>query len=83
MASATGIRIETQVEPSPGITPPPPLENGDRLKRPEFERRYDAMPHAKAELVDGVVYMASPVNHERHGRPHFVERLKAAAGPGS
>jgi hypothetical protein len=35
----------------------PPLENGDRLTRPEFERRYQAMPHIKkAELIEGVVY---------------------------
>jgi Uma2 family endonuclease len=40
----------------------PPLENGDRLTRPEFERRYQAMPHIKkAELVEGVVYMPSPI----------------------
>lgn len=29
----------------------PPLENGDRLTRSDFERRYEAMPHVKkAEL---------------------------------
>lgn len=50
----------------------PPLENGDRLTRAEFERRYDAMPHLKkAELIEGIVYMGSPVGHEGHGRPHF------------
>jgi hypothetical protein len=49
----------------------PPLENGDRLTRAEFERRYDAMPHLKkAELIEGVVYMGSPVRHEHHGKPH-------------
>ncbi len=41
---------------------PPPLEPGDRLTREEFERRYQAMPHLKkAELIEGVVYMPSPV----------------------
>ncbi len=36
----------------------PPLENGDRLTRSEFERRYEAMPNVKtAELIEGVVYM--------------------------
>ena len=31
-----------------------PLENGDRLTRDEFERRYDAMPGLKkAELIEG------------------------------
>ena len=40
----------------------PPLENGDRLTRREFERRYHAMPHLrKAELIEGTVYMPSPV----------------------
>ena len=56
-----------------GTTPRaiPPLENGDRLSRPEFERRYDAMPHLKkAELIEGIVYMPSPVRHRVHGRPH-------------
>ena len=49
----------------------PPLENGDRLTREEFERRYDAMPDLKkAELINGVVYMGSPVRFSNHGRPH-------------
>src|SRR3954451_11326174 len=48
-----------------------PLEPGDRLTRDEFERRYDAMSGVKkAELIEGVVYMPSPVRHRRHGRPH-------------
>lgn len=51
--------------------PVPPLEAGDRLTRAEFERRYAAMPHVKkAELVEGVVYMPSPVSQEGHGEPH-------------
>lgn len=38
----------------------PPLENGDRLTRDEFERRYQAIPHLKkAELIQGVVYIPS------------------------
>ena len=48
----------------------PPLENGDRLTRAEFMRRYDAMPDVKAELIEGVVYLSSPVRHKYHGRPH-------------
>jgi Uma2 family endonuclease len=47
----------------------PPLENGDRLTRAEFERRYEAMPGLKkAELVEGVVYVPSPVRYIQHGR---------------
>ncbi|PSB25896.1 Uma2 family endonuclease [Stenomitos frigidus] len=49
----------------------PPLENGDRLTRPEFERRYHAMPNLrKAELIEGVVYMASPLRFTPHAEPH-------------
>ncbi len=48
----------------------PELQQGDRLTRAEFERRYEAMPHLKkAELIDGTVYMGSPVS-ARHGIPH-------------
>jgi len=50
----------------------PRLENGDRLTRAEFERRFDAMPDLKkAELIEGIVYLGSPVRHEGHGKPHF------------
>lgn len=50
----------------------PPLENGDRLTRDEFHRRYEAMPeNIKAELINGVVYMSSPVRVKKHGKPHF------------
>jgi len=50
----------------------PELENGDYLTREEFERRYEAMPDLKkAELIEGVVYMPSPVRHGRHSHPHI------------
>lgn len=50
----------------------PPLQDGDRLTRAEFERRYDAMPALnKAELIEGVVTMPPPVSFEGHGGPHF------------
>ncbi|RCJ40780.1 hypothetical protein A6770_10260 [Nostoc minutum NIES-26] len=49
----------------------PPLESGDRLSRHEFERRYTAMPHIKkAELIEGIVYVASPLRFNSHGKPH-------------
>jgi len=49
----------------------PPLQSGDRLTRLEFERRYAAAPHIKkAELIEGIVYVASPLRHEQHGKPH-------------
>lgn len=50
----------------------PPLENGDHLTRAEFERRYEAMPAVKkAELIEGKVYMPSPVRLKSHGEPHL------------
>lgn len=50
----------------------PPLQNGDHLTRIEFERRYAANPHLKkAELIEGVVYVPSPVSLE-HSKRHAV-----------
>ncbi len=55
-----------------GLPALPPLQNGDHLSRAEFERRYDAMPGVKkAELIEGVVHMPSPVIHQQHGKQHF------------
>jgi hypothetical protein len=49
---------------------PPPLIEGIELDQPEFHRRYVAMPPGtRAELIDGVVYMPSPVSFE-HGDAH-------------
>lgn len=49
----------------------PPLEAGDHLSRCEFERRYLARPDLKkAELIEGRVYMPSPVRMKSHGQPH-------------
>jgi Uma2 family endonuclease len=51
---------------------PPPLaldrlENGDMLTATEFLRRYSAAPKVKkAELIEGNVYMSSPVSYD-HG----------------
>ncbi len=46
----------------------PPLENGDRLDQKTFHERYEAMPpHVRAELIGGIVYMASP-QKKRHSR---------------
>lgn len=67
---AAPIRVETAGPASNGRVPP--LENGDRLSRAEFEQRYEAMPELKkAELLEGVVYVPSPVRVRKHGGPHF------------
>ncbi|MFN8525533.1 MAG: Uma2 family endonuclease [Chloroflexota bacterium] len=53
------------------IESPASLESGDHLSQAEFHRRYSARPDIrKAELVEGVVYLASPVRVDRHGEPH-------------
>jgi Uma2 family endonuclease len=50
---------------------PLPIESGDRLTRVEFHRRYCAHSEIKkAELVEGVVYVGSPVRAAAHGIPH-------------
>ncbi|HXP62871.1 MAG TPA: Uma2 family endonuclease [Dongiaceae bacterium] len=49
----------------------PLLEAGDQLSRDEFERRYERLPELKkAELIEGTVYMPSPVRVHRHAKPH-------------
>ena len=48
----------------------PPLQNGDHLTGAEFMRRYEAaFDINKAELVEGVVFMPSPVSL-KHGEVH-------------
>ena len=50
----------------------PPLENGDLLTQGEFLRRYEDMPGLKkAELIEGVVHMPSPVSFH-HARPDGI-----------
>jgi len=46
------------------------LENGDRLSREEFERRYTASQIKKAELIEGIVYVTAPLRFVPHGKPH-------------
>jgi len=62
----------------------PTLENGDtadatlrvscrsakRLTRIEFENRYSKSNVKKAELIEGIVYIASPLRITKHGNPH-------------
>ena len=48
---------------------PLPLESGEFMHSREFLRRYERMPQVKkAELIEGVVYMGSPVS-VRHAKP--------------
>src|SRR5438270_6927183 len=52
--------------------PVPLLANGDRMKQPEFHRRYEQYPEdVKFELIGGTVYMTSPLRRA-HGLYHPV-----------
>jgi hypothetical protein len=62
----------------PSVTPPmaPPLENGDRLTAAEFLRRYEAAADVrKAQLIEGVVHMPSPVRATAHAKPDGLIQL--------
>jgi Uma2 family endonuclease len=50
----------------------PPLTNGDKLTRYEFERRYNTTSKPKkAELIEGIVYiMPAALRFRSHGQPH-------------
>jgi Uma2 family endonuclease len=66
------LSIDMSVGISKSTRPVLPLQQGDRLTRAEFERRFDATPGLKrAELLEGVVYMPPPVSHDEHSGPHF------------
>jgi len=48
----------------------PPLHSGDRLTQPEFHRRYELEPELKhVQLIEGIVFMASPTRSNLHGKP--------------
>ncbi|MEZ4713067.1 MAG: Uma2 family endonuclease [Caldilineaceae bacterium] len=69
---STIILPQIQAGTTPAIAETPPLAAGDRLPRAEFERRYLAHPEIKkAELLEGIVYMPSPVKFKRHANPHL------------
>jgi Uma2 family endonuclease len=61
---------------APASRPPLPLlESGMRLSRAEFHALYEAHPETRhAELIDGVVYVSSPVS--KHHSPYHA-RLAA------
>lgn len=65
--------VASPIDPHERLAPVdlPPLLAGDRLTVAEFERRHRAHPEIKkAELIEGMVYMPSPVKHQQHGAPH-------------
>jgi hypothetical protein len=61
--------MSTIQEPARAATRPPLVE-GQRLDQVTFHERYERMPAGtRAELINGVVYMPSPIGPE-HGRAH-------------
>ena len=68
---ATSPPLSTDESDAPAAVHRLSLENGDRLTRREFERRYATRPDIKkAELIEGVVYMSAAVRLTSHGEPH-------------
>jgi hypothetical protein len=64
------MRSASRFTPKPPGPEVPPLVHGERMKQPEFHRRYEAYPEdVKFELIGGVVYMASPLRRS-HGSYH-------------
>lgn len=86
MASMISVPSLPRVRPTPRRRPPPILENGDRLSQPEFHRRYEQMAEdVKAELIGGVVYMASPLRAPHGGGSRLIASVLGtyqAATPG-
>jgi Putative restriction endonuclease len=70
--------VESTNKPDKSELPLFPLENGDRLSRAEFQRRYqhqfkDQLEYRKIELIEGIVYMAAAaaaLRFHSHGKPH-------------
>jgi Uma2 family endonuclease len=69
------------------VTPRLTLCNGDRMKQPEFHRRYQTYPKDKKfELVGGTVFMASPLglpHSDYDGEVGFLLELYRRATPGT
>lgn len=57
--------------PIPSRLEPLELHTGDRMTQKEFHAAYERTPEGfKAELIGGIVYVASPLKL-RHGNPHL------------
>jgi Uma2 family endonuclease len=70
MVTSAAPTIRSEDLPPGTAEPLPLLEAGDTLSREEFERRYERMPNLKkAELIEGIVYMPSPIRIKSHGLP--------------
>ncbi len=62
----TMLASRKRMKPVPFV---PPFQNGDAMDQPTFHALYVGTPKGfRAELIEGIVYMASPVQL-RHGGP--------------
>jgi len=64
------MRMTAETIPMPLAAPvsTPPLFEGDCLSSDEFLRRWEEMPDLRhAELIEGIVYMSSPVSRHQDG----------------
>ena len=86
--SVPGLAPRRLVASKPPARHQPELANGDRLGAGEFLRRYEGMPEVKkAELINSIVYMASPVRIDLHAEADNLVQTclgtYAAATPGT
>src|SRR5437870_688346 len=70
MAGATVPSTSIPAKPTRQPAPIPKLKNGAGLPRAESEARYAAMPGIRADLIEGVLHMASPVSQTSPAGPH-------------
>lgn len=64
--------MTTVSQPSSPAAEQPELHSGDLMTQEEFHRIYSQMPEGfRAELVEGIVYVASPLKR-RHGKAHLL-----------
>ena len=74
MASVLEMPAAPMAVKLPPVPVIPPLEPGASLLASEFMRRYEAMPEAKkAELIDGTVFMGSPVSEFHSGPDQIIQ----------
>jgi Uma2 family endonuclease len=69
------VAVPNPIRRSP-LTEPISLQNGDRMTRAEFHAAYEQTPEDfKAELIEGIVFVASPLRRN-HGVHHvFLSAL--------
>jgi len=74
--SCPGCVIYTDSAMVSPLVEPAALTTGEQMDRTEFLRRWDALPERKlAELIEGVVFVASPVARDHSDADFTIEWL--------